>query len=41
MRFNAAGSILNMILPGIGSIVTMGLGALYHGYAQVRNRNLH
>jgi hypothetical protein len=39
--FNAAGSILNMFLPGIGSIVAMGLGCLYHGYRQVRNRKVN
>jgi len=28
---NAAGSILNMFLPGIGSIVALALGGIYHG----------
>lgn len=38
---NAAGSILNMFLPGIGSIVALALGGIYHGYRQVRNRKVN
>jgi hypothetical protein len=38
---NAAGSILNMFLPGVGSIVALALGGLYHGYRQVRNRKVN
>jgi len=38
---NAAGSILNMFLPGIGSMVALALGGIYHGYRQVRNRKVN
>ena len=38
---NAAGSIVNMFLPGIGSILVLVLGGLYHGYRQVRNRKVN
>jgi len=37
----ATGSIVNTFLPGIGSIVALALGGLYHGYRQVRNRNVN
>ena len=36
----AAGSVTNTFLPGIGSILALALGGLYHGYRQVRNRNV-
>ena len=38
---NAAGSILNMFMPGIGSMVALALGGLYHGYRQIRNRKVN
>jgi len=38
---SAAGSIVNTFFPGIGSIVALGLGGLYHGYRQVRNRKVN
>jgi len=38
---NAAGSILNMFLLGIGSMVALALGGLYHGYRQIRNRKVN
>ncbi len=38
---DATGSIVNSFLPGIGSIVALALGGLYHGYRQVRNRKVN
>jgi len=37
----ATGSIVNTFLPGIGSMVALLLGGLYHGYRQVRNRRVN
>ncbi len=37
----ATGSILNTFAPGIGSIVALALGGLYHGYRQLRNRKVN
>jgi hypothetical protein len=37
----AGGSILNTFLPGIGSMLALALGGLYHGYRQVRNRKVN
>jgi|WetSurMetagenome_2_1015567.scaffolds.fasta_scaffold130785_1 hypothetical protein len=37
----AAGSVVNTFLPGIGSILALALGGLYHGYRQVRNRKIN
>jgi hypothetical protein len=37
----AAGNMVNTFLPGIGSIVALALGGLYHGYRQVRNRKVN
>lgn len=37
----AVGSITNTFLPGIGSILALALGGLYHGYQQVRNRKVN
>ncbi len=37
----AAGSVINTFAPGIGSIVALALGGLYHGYRQVRNRKVN
>jgi hypothetical protein len=36
----AIGSVTNTFAPGIGSIVALALAGLYHGYRQVRNRNV-
>jgi hypothetical protein len=38
---SATGSIINTFVPGIGSIVALALGGLYHGYRQVRNRKVN
>jgi hypothetical protein len=37
----AVGSVTNTFFPGIGSIVALALGGLYHGYRQVRNRKIN
>jgi hypothetical protein len=37
----ATGSLVNTFAPGIGSIVALALGGLYHGYRQVRNRKIN
>lgn len=37
----ATGTIVNTFLPGIGSIVALLLGGVYHGYRQVRNRKVN
>src|SRR5215831_7385786 len=37
----AVGSVVNTFAPGIGSIVALALGGLYHGYRQVRNRKVN
>jgi len=37
----ATGSIVNTFLPGIGSMVALLLGGMYHGYRQVRNRKVN
>ena len=39
--FDAVGSVTNTFLPGIGSILALALGGLYHGYRQVRNRKVN
>ena len=38
---DATGSIINTFMPGIGSMVALALGGLYHGYRQVRNRKVN
>jgi hypothetical protein len=38
---SATGSVLNTFMPGIGSMVALALGGLYHGYRQVRNRRVN
>ena len=38
---SATGSVINTLAPGIGSIVALALGGLYHGYRQVRNRKVN
>jgi hypothetical protein len=37
----ATGSVINTFAPGIGSIVGLLLGGLYHGYRQARNRKVN
>jgi hypothetical protein len=37
----ATGSVVNAFAPGIGSIVALALGGLYHGYRQLRNRKVN
>jgi hypothetical protein len=37
----AAGNVVNTFLPGIGSILALALGGLYHGYRQIRNRKVN
>jgi len=37
----AVGSVTNTFLPGIGSIIALALGGLYHGYRQYRNRGVN
>jgi hypothetical protein len=38
---SAAGSVVNMFAPGLGSIIALALGGLYHGYRQLRNRQVN
>ena len=35
------GSIVNTFAPGIGSLLALALGGLYHGYRQIRNRKVN
>jgi hypothetical protein len=37
----AAGAVVNTFAPGIGSILALALGGLYHGYRQIRNRKVN
>ena len=37
----AAGSLLDLMLPGIGSLLALVLGGAYHGYQQLRNRKVN
>ena len=37
----ATGSVVNTFAPGIGSILALALGGLYHGYRQLRNRRVN
>ena len=37
----ATGGIVNTFLPGIGSLIALLLGGLYHGYRQLRNRRVN
>ena len=37
----ATGSVINTFAPGMGSIVALALGGLYHGYRQARNRKVN
>jgi hypothetical protein len=34
------GGVVNTFAPGVGSIVALVLGGLYHGYRQLRNRKV-
>ena len=38
---SAAGSLVNMFAPGLGSLLALVAGGLYHGYCQVRNRKVN
>jgi hypothetical protein len=38
---SAAGSVVNTFAPGVGSILALALGGLYHGYRQIRNRKVN
>ncbi len=38
---DGTGAVINTFAPGIGSIVALALGGLYHGYRQVRNRRVN
>ncbi len=38
---DATGSVINAFAPGIGSIVALPLGRLYHGYRQLGNRKVN
>ncbi len=37
----ATGLVVNTFAPGVGSIVALALGGLYHAYRQVRNRKVN
>lgn len=37
----ATGGVVNTFLPGVGSILALALGGLYHGYRQIRNRKVN
>jgi hypothetical protein len=37
----AVGTMVNAVAPGVGSIVALVLGGLYHGYRQLRNRRVN
>ena len=37
----AAGSLLDLVLPGISSLLALVLGGAYHGYQQLRNRKVN
>lgn len=38
---SATGSVINTFMPGVGSVVALALGGLYHGYMQLRNRKVN
>ncbi|MCU0786129.1 MAG: hypothetical protein MUF81_19190 [Verrucomicrobia bacterium] len=38
---DATGGLVNTFLPGIGSMLALLLGGLYHGYRQLRNRRVN
>jgi hypothetical protein len=38
---SAAGSLVNLFAPGLGSVIALVLGGLYHGYRQLRNRRVN
>ena len=37
----AVGTVVNAVAPGVGSIVALVLGGLYHGYRQLRNQKVN
>ena len=37
----ATGGVVNTFLPGVGSVLALLLGGLYHGYRQIRNRKVN
>jgi hypothetical protein len=37
----AAGTVINAFAPGVGSILALVLGGLYHGYRQLRNQKVN
>src|SRR5512135_2037361 len=37
----ATGAVVNTFAPGIGSMLALALGGLYHGYRQIRNRKVN
>lgn len=37
----AAGVAVNTFMPGVGSLIALVLGGLYHGYRQLRNRKVN
>ena len=37
----ATGAVVNTFAPGIGSILALALGGIYHGYRQIRNRKVN
>ncbi len=36
----AAGSVVDLVVPGVGSLVALALGGLYHVYCQARNKKV-
>ncbi len=36
----AAGSVVDLLLPGIGSLAALALGGVYHTYCQARNKKV-
>jgi hypothetical protein len=37
----AAGSVVDLLVPGIGSLAALALGGVYHVYCQVRNKRVN
>jgi hypothetical protein len=38
---SAVGSLVNLFAPGLGSLLALVAGGLYHGYCQLRNRRVN
>jgi len=38
---DATGTLVNTFLPGVGSLIALVLGGLYHGYRQIRNKKVN